>query len=86
MKVEKRDKKIIDLFNENDGRLLTVEMNDGEQYKIWNIAWGYDMGDEFAHVTGNISPSVENSSIDFFYTNDIRKIISEDKNECLYQK
>ena len=43
---------------------------------VWNIAWGYDIGDEYAHITTNISPAMKDASVDFFYTNDILEIIN----------
>jgi hypothetical protein len=45
---------------------------------VRNIAWGYDIGDEFAHVTTNVSPAVEGASIDFFFTSEVRAVIDED--------
>jgi hypothetical protein len=35
---------------------------------------GYDMGDDHAHVTTNISPEVAEATIDFFFTSEIQSI------------
>ena len=42
---------------------------------MYDIAWGYDIGDQYAHVTSNVSPGVEGRQIDFFFTSDIERII-----------
>jgi hypothetical protein len=42
---------------------------------VFNIAWGYDMGDEYSHVTSNVSPAVEGSAVDWFFTNDVDHVL-----------
>jgi hypothetical protein len=69
-----RDGDLIALLNERDGRATRVEMRDGSALTVFNIAWGYDMGDEFAHVTTNISPDATGASVDFFRTNDVVRV------------
>lgn len=61
-----KDKNIIDFFQSRDGLETKVELKTGRLISIWNIAWGYNIGDEFAHITANISPMIENATIDFF--------------------
>lgn len=51
---------------------------------VFNIAWGYDIEDEFAHITTNISPEIKNSNIDYFYTNEIQKIEDRTNGRILY--
>jgi len=50
----------------------------GRRLDVRNVAWGYDMGDEYAHVTTNISPDVEEASIDVFFTNEVRAVLDSD--------
>jgi len=76
---EHKDKNIIDIFKSRDGLETKVELKNGRRISIWNIAWGYDIGDEFAHITTNISPNVDNATIDFFFTNDISKILTDEE-------
>ena len=59
------------MLQERDGRLTEVTVRSGKQYRCFNITWGYDMGDEFSHVTTNISPFVEGEAIDFFFTSEV---------------
>lgn len=71
------DTALIDLLRERDGKRTTLITADGSRLVVYNIAWGYDMGDEFAHVTTNISPKVERASVDFFFTHDVRDVLDE---------
>jgi len=77
------DKPIIDLLRQRDGMTTHVKMRSGLTYKVHNIAWGYDMDDMHAHVTTNISPSVPESSVDFFSTKDIHAVLDEKMNVLL---
>lgn len=60
-----------------------VKMRSGLIYKVHNIVWGYDIGDMYAHVTTNISPSVPESSADLFSTKDIHAVLDENMNVLL---
>jgi hypothetical protein len=42
-------------------------LSGGETLSVFNIVWGYDLGDGFAHVTTNISPEIAGTSIDFLH-------------------
>jgi len=70
-----KDKKIIEYLKSRDGKETLLKLSDGSVLKIWNVTWGYDLGDEYAHITTNISPKVPNSKNDFFYTNEIDEIL-----------
>ena len=76
---EYKDKSIIDIFKSRDGLETKVELKNGRLISVWNIAWSYDIGDEFAHITTNISPNIDNATIDFFFTNEISKILTDDE-------
>ena len=71
------DTALIDLLNERDGRRTTVVLTDGRNLYLWNIAWGYDMGDEFAHVTTNCSPFIDGANLGVFFTNEVAKVLDE---------
>ena len=76
---EYKDKNIIDFFKGRDGFETKVELKNGRLISVWNIAWGYDIGDEYAHITTNISPNIDNATIDFFFTNEISKILTDEE-------
>jgi len=75
VQTEHKDKDIIDTFQSRDGLETKVQLKNGRLISVWNIAWGYDIGDEFAHITTNISPNIDNATVDFFFTNEISKIL-----------
>ena len=55
--------------------MTIVKLKNGQSVRVFNVAYGYDLGDEFAHITTNISPSIDAEAIDFFYTNEIIDVI-----------
>jgi hypothetical protein len=73
------DLAILDVLQGRDGRLTIVRLEDGRRLRTFNIAWGYDRGDRFSHVTTNISPDVEGEAIDFFFTNEVTALLDEDQ-------
>jgi len=77
------DKKIVEILKYRDALLTKLELRDGKVISVWNIAWGYDLGDDFAHITTNISPDQPGYEIDFFYTNNVAKIIDGDDGEII---
>ena len=70
-----RDDAILRMLQERDGMPSQVVLSDGETLTVFNIAWGYDFGDEFAHVTTNISPLITGQIIDFFSTESVKAIV-----------
>lgn len=52
-------------------------LRDGRRLSVINVAWGYDIGDEYAHVTSNISPGIDGESVDFFFTSDVEIVLDE---------
>jgi hypothetical protein len=42
--------------------------------RVLNIAWGYDSGDHYAHITTNCSPFVPGYDVDLFFANEIRSV------------
>jgi hypothetical protein len=71
------DTALIELLKQRDGRKTTVVLTDGRRLDLWNIAWGYDMGDEFAHVTTNCGPFIDGTSLDVFFTNEATMVLDE---------
>ncbi|GAA0937251.1 hypothetical protein GCM10009554_25380 [Kribbella koreensis] len=79
------DEALIELFNGRDGELSEVVLRDGQRLRVLNIAWGYDLGDEYAHVTTNISPFVDGMPIEFFFTEDVVRVVEPRTGEVLYR-
>jgi hypothetical protein len=78
-------KKLIEILKTRDTLLTKLEMNDGKILDVWNIAWGYSIGDDFAHVTTNISPDQEDYAIDCFYTNEVTKVVDAETGYVIIQ-
>ena len=53
----------------------SVRLRDGRTLQVTDIAWGYDLGDDHAHVTTNISPGEAGTSIAFFFTCELDEIV-----------
>lgn len=81
-----KDEHIIKIFKTTDQIEKMVCLDNNSVLTVWNIAWGYDIGDEFAHITTNISPEIKNSNIDCFYTNEIQKIEDLTNGKILYDR
>jgi hypothetical protein len=72
------DAAILAALQDRDGELTYVVLDDGRRVRVFNIAWGYDIGDRFSHVTTNVSPFVEGEAIDFFFTNEVAALLDPD--------
>jgi hypothetical protein len=56
-----RDEALLAMFLERNGSPSRVVPREGTILTVFNIAWGYDVGDEYSHVTSNVSPAVKGS-------------------------
>lgn len=75
MDAEPPDVSLIEVLRERDGVPTTVVLGDGQRLHVLNIAWGYDDGDEWAHVTTNVSPSSDSEDVDFFSTDTVVRVL-----------
>jgi hypothetical protein len=62
-----------------------VRLSESRTLRVFNIAWGQDIGDDFEHITSNISPRVEGAATDFFFTDEIVSIVDPAKGETLWE-
>ncbi len=85
MQIERKDEAIIELLRARDGVATDVRLRDGRVCIAFNIAWGYDIGDDFAHVSTNVSPRAEGRDFDFFFTSEIDAITDPANGEVLYK-
>ena len=79
----RRDKEIIQLLRARHGIETELILRNGEKKKTWNIAEGYDLGEAYANLTTNISPSIDGATIDLIKTSDIIEIIDPLTKEIL---
>jgi hypothetical protein len=53
---------------------------------VYNVAWGFDLGTDVAHVTTNISPGQGTGhTIDFFHATEIRRIEDPETGIVLFE-
>ena len=83
---EPLDQVLVDLLQARDGLETEVELDDGRRYRVLNIAWGYDAGDHYAHLTTNIGPSVPGHEVDFFFTNEVIAVRDPVASEPLWHR
>jgi hypothetical protein len=76
--------RIVPILRDRDGHLTLVTMADGRVLKVFNIAWGQDAGEDYEHVTTNISPSIEGQVVDFFLTSEVANISIPAGGELLF--
>ena len=75
------------VLQERCGRWTLVELTEGRTFRVFDVAWGRDMGDEFDHITSNISPGPkEPHSIDFFFTSDVIRITDPQSGTVLFSR
>jgi hypothetical protein len=79
------DNAVIAVLTGKGTSAVKVTLLDGRMFTVFNVAWGYDDGDTAAHVTTNISPSVDGTTIDVFLTTDVREIEDLGSKQILYQ-
>ncbi len=83
--MESKDEAVVELLCARDGVATEVRLRHGRVCIALNIVYGYDISDDFAHVTTNISPRSEGNDIDFFFTTEIDAIIDAANGEVLYK-
>ena len=83
MEIE-QGKTIVKILEKRCGQTTTVYLEDGKKLRVNDIAYGYDLGDEFAHITTNISPPKDGIEIDFFYVNEVIKIEDPEIDKIIY--
>jgi hypothetical protein len=80
------DKTVIAILRERDGQPTTVHLTESRTALVFNIAWGYDEGDEFAHITTNISPSIDGEAMDVFFTREVVRIEDSNNGVVLFER
>jgi hypothetical protein len=76
--------KALQLLRDRDGIRTDVMLADGRTAAVWNIAWGRDIGDDYDHVTTNVSPAPPaEHQVDFFYTHEIAAIVDPESGIAL---
>lgn len=80
-----RNRAVLSTLRSRDGVVTSALLADGRRVLVRNIAWGYDRGDEQAHITTNISPGAEGDEVDFFYTSDVSELSDPETGAILFR-
>ena len=78
-----KDTGLIKVLVKRDGEPTLAVLKDGRELKIWNIAWGYDLGEAYAHVTTNISPNIDGQTVDVFETHEVVALLHPETRHSL---
>jgi hypothetical protein len=65
---------IVPLLRSRDGQQTEVLLSGDRLLTVFNIAWGEDLGDDFEHLTSNISPNLVGTAVDLFFTDEVVKV------------
>jgi hypothetical protein len=76
---------IVPLLQSRDGEETLVILSQDRRLIVFDIAWGEDLGDDFEHITTNISPGVEGAVIDLFFTDEVVSIVDPKGGETLWR-
>jgi hypothetical protein len=76
---------IVKILERRNGTSTIVMLDDGREPYVKDLTWGFDKGDGFAHITTKISPPRGEISPDFFFANEVTKIIDPDTGESIYE-
>ena len=82
--IEPLDTSLISILRARDGVATEVQLRNGVSLRVWNIAWAYDDGDQWAHVASNVSPRIEGEALDFFSTSDVALVLDQATGAVLY--
>lgn len=76
---------IVPLLRSRDGNETKVLLSGNRLLSVFNIAWGEDIGDDYEHLTSNISPDLVGASIDLFFTDEVVKVFDVATNAVFWE-
>jgi hypothetical protein len=74
----------LDVLIHREFRRSRVFLRDGRVCVTHNVAWGFDLGVEVAHITTNGSPFQPGLPIDLFHADEIVRIEDADTGVVLF--
>ncbi len=86
MTVHPSHRRALDILVERCGRWSRVYLTGERICMVYDVAWGFDEGEDVAHITSNISPGPSTErTIDFFHATEISRIENPDTDEILFE-
>jgi len=65
--------------------MTRLELSGERSLDVFNIAWGEDIGDDYEHVTTNISPDLNGGIIDLFFTDEVARVFDPESGAVLWE-
>lgn len=79
-------KQALEILRSRCGQRTDVTLSSGRQIAVWDIAWGCDEGDEFDHITTNISQGpTPPHEVDFIFSSEISAMADPATGERLFE-
>ena len=78
-------KTIVKILEKRCGLETIVTLDTNQVLSVWDIAWGYDLGAEFAQITTNCSPPRDELPIDSFHANEVIRLFDPETNAAIWQ-
>jgi hypothetical protein len=67
--------RVVDILRHRGDRPSRVRLASGRTLVVCDVAWGYDLGDDVAHLTTNLAhPSSDEATVDFFRSDEVVSI------------
>jgi hypothetical protein len=76
---------IVPILCSRDGLPTEVLLSGDRSLTVLNIAWGEDIGDDYEHLTSNVSPTVDGGSIDLFFTDEVLQVLDPQSGAILWE-
>lgn len=76
---------LVPLLQRRDGLETGVELSADRVVAVFNIAWGQDQGERYEHISTNVSPEVAGADFDFFFTDEVSRVVDPATQEVLWE-
>jgi hypothetical protein len=76
---------IVPLLEARSGQRTKLELSELRSLDVFNIAWGEDIGDDYQHITANVSPEVDGAAVDLFFTDEVVRVTDPASGALLWE-
>jgi len=77
---------LVKLLLERTGIPTTLHLEDGAHIVAHNCAWGRDFGNDWEHLSLNVSPEIEGVAFEVVSGGEVAEIIDPASGEVLYRR
>ena len=76
---------VTQVLRARDGVKTRVELSADRTLDVLNVAEGQDVGDDYEHITTNISPDIAGCTVDLFFTDEVARIVDPWSGDVLWK-